>query len=195
MHNAYIMKNDFKIVGFGLSAGGMNPLLEILEGLPPTINAGLVVVLHLPINAPSKMYQILSQKTKLDVVAVSTIELVEPGKLYVMDAGKELRLLNGFLEVRERDPQEKINKTIDVFFRSLAADAGSQSIGVILSGAGYDGLEGAKQIEDAKGVMIVQDPETAQFPLMPKNLIAYDHPDYVLTPADIANKLTEQLKG
>lgn len=189
------MENDFKIVGFGLSAGGMNPLLEILEGLPPVLNAAMVVVLHLPINAPSKMHQILSQKTELDVVAVSTIELVEPGKLYVMDAGKELRLLNGFLEVRERDQNEKINKTIDIFFRSLAADAGNRSIGVILSGAGYDGLEGARDIEDAKGIVIVQDPETAQFPLMPKNLIANDHPDYVLTPANISNKLIDHLSS
>ena len=189
------MKDDFKIVGFGLSAGGMNPLLEILENLPPDLNAALVVMMHLPINAPSKMCQILSQKTSLGVVAVSTIELVEAGKLYVMDAGKDLRLRQGFLEVIERNPEEKVNKTIDAFFRSLAKDAGSRSIGIILSGAGYDGLEGAKEIEDVKGIVIVQDPETAQFPLMPKNLIANDHPDYVLTPLDIANKLTEQLSN
>lgn len=187
------MAYDFKIVGFGLSAGGMNPLLEILADLPAQLNAAVVVLLHLPINVSSKLHKILSQKVNMDVVAVSTIELLEPGKLYVMDAGKELYLKNGFLEMHERDPHNKINKTIDTFFRSLANDAGSQSIGVILSGAGYDGLEGAKEIEDAKGVMIVQDPKTAQFPLMPKNLIAYDHPDYVLTPKDIAHKLIEQL--
>jgi chemotaxis response regulator CheB len=56
-------------------------------------------------------------------------------------------------------------------------------------------LEGAREIEDAKGLVIVQDPETAQFPLMPYNLIANDHPDYVLTPKDIAEKLTEHLKA
>jgi two-component system CheB/CheR fusion protein len=129
----------------------------------------------------------------IDVVKVSTIEQVEAGKIYVMDAGKELRMQNGFLEMHERNPEEKINKTIDKFFKSLAGDAGSQSIGIILSGAGFDGLEGAKEIEDAKGIVIVQDPETAQFPLMPNHLIAYDHPDYVLTPKDIAEKLTKQL--
>ena len=189
------MEDDFKIVGFGLSAGGMSPLLEILEHLPPDLNAALVVMMHLPKNAPSKMFQILRQKTTLEVVAVSTVELVEAGKLYVMEAGKDLRLHQGFLEVSERNPDEKINKTINSFFRSLAEDAGSRGIGVILSGAGYDGLEGAKEIEDAKGIVIVQDPATAQFPLMPKNLIANDHPDYVLTPLDIANKLTEQLSN
>ncbi len=187
------MAYDFKIVGFGLSAGGMNPLIEILEDLPARLNAAIVVVMHLPINAHSKLQQILSVKTEMEVVAVSTIELVEAGKLYVMDAGKKLILRNGFLEMHDRNPEEKINKTIDTFFKSLAADAGSQSIGVILSGAGYDGLEGAKEIEDAKGIVIVQDPETAQFPLMPKNLIAYDHPDYVLTPKDITDKLIKQL--
>jgi two-component system CheB/CheR fusion protein len=187
------MTYDFKIIGFGLSAGGMDPLLEILEELPAQLHAAIVVVMHLPINAPSKLCRILRQKVAMDVVAVSTIEQVEAGKIYVMDAGKELQLRNGFLEVHERNPEEKINKTINRFFRSLAQDAGSQSIGIILSGAGYDGLEGAKEIEDVNGIVIVQDPDTAQFPLMPQNLIAYDHPDYVLTPKDIAEKLTGQL--
>jgi two-component system chemotaxis response regulator CheB len=187
------MEKSFKIVAFGLSAGGMNPLLEILEGLPAELNAALVVIMHLPINASSKMHEILKQKTTFEVIGVSTIELVEPGKLYVMDSGKELVLQNGFLEMHDRNPESKINKTINTFFRSLAKDAGSRSIGVILSGAGYDGLEGAREIEDAKGIVIVQDPETAQFPLMPKNLIANDHPDYVLTPKDIADKLAKQL--
>lgn len=187
------MAYEFKIVGFGLSAGGMNPLLDILTNLPAQLNAAIVVMMHVPINASSKMHHILSQKVAMPVVAVSTIELVEAGKVYVMDAGKNLVLRNGFLEMHDRNPDEKINKTIDAFFKSLADDAGSQSIGVILSGAGYDGLEGAKEIEDAKGIVIVQDPETAQFPLMPKNLIAYDHPDYVLTPKDMADKLIEQM--
>jgi two-component system chemotaxis response regulator CheB len=187
------MEYNFNIVGIGLSAGGLAPLLEIVADFPENLNAAVVIITHMPANTPSNLDRILSKITPLKVIAVSTIEYIECGRIYVMAAGKEMILTDGFLQIMDRSPQQKINNTIDVFFKSLAADAKDKSIGVILSGAGHDGIEGARRIEDQNGLVIVQDPDTAQFSLMPGNLIANDHPDYVLSPKDIAKKIATRV--
>jgi two-component system chemotaxis response regulator CheB len=169
------MDYSFNIIGIGSSAGGLSPLREITSGLPADINAAIVIVPHLFTQFESRLDHIIANIARLPVTKVKESTILERGKIYVMP--------------------EKINKAIDIFFTSLAADAGNKSIGIILSGAGYDGIEGAKKIEDENGIVIVQDPVTAAFPLMPAALIANDHPDYILTPPEIVNKVVDRVNN
>lgn len=189
------MEQNHYIVGVGSSAGGLPPLREIVEGLSTEINAAIVVVPHLSPKSESNLDTILQRCTSMPVIKIEDGMIAEPGHIYVLPEGSFLELRAGELRLRDRESDEVINKAINIFFTSLASDAGNRAIGVILSGGGYDGLEGAKLIEDADGIVIVQDPDTAQFPLMPSSLIAYDHPDYILTPADIAKKITDRASG
>jgi two-component system, chemotaxis family, protein-glutamate methylesterase/glutaminase len=190
------MSYNFKIIAFGSSAGGLKPLKKIFSLLPEDLNACLVVVPHLYPLQKSNMDRILQRVVPMPVVRVESGCVLSPGKVYVMPEGKLMTLRNRALMLRDRQPEEKINRAIDTFFTSLGEDAGKQAIGVVLSGAaGYDGINGAKKIEDKGGIVIVQDPYTAEFPSMPQSLIAFDHPDYVLTPEDIAEKITEMLKA
>lgn len=182
---------DFHVIGIGSSAGGLGPLKTIIAGLPADINAAIIVVQHIPINHDSKLDQILKRITSLELIAVETIEYLEPGNVYVMAAGKQIRLKHRFLSIEDRSTYDKVNRTIDHCFKSIAQDVGFKSIGIILSGAGYDGLDGARAIEDKGGLVIVQDPITADFPLMPQNLIANDHPDHILSPEQIIQKIKD----
>ncbi|WP_295771096.1 chemotaxis protein CheB [uncultured Mucilaginibacter sp.] len=184
---------DFYLIGIGSSAGGFDPLKEIVKALTTDVKAAVIVIQHIPAQKPSNLNHILQRITPLDVIAVQNAELLEPGKIYVMAEGKQFKINDGYISVEERTSESKINRTIDHCFKSMATEAKSKSIGVILSGAGYDGLEGAKAIEDEDGLVIVQDPITAQFPLMPQSLIANDHPDHVLEPKAIAQKLLEYI--
>lgn len=184
---------DFFVIGIGSSAGGFEPLKTIVGNLPPSINAAFIVVQHIPAERESHLPSILRKLTALTVVSVETIEYIEPGHIYVMAAGKQIKIKDRMIFVESRLPEEKINRTIDYCFQSMATQAKDKSIGIILSGAGYDGLEGAKAIEDNNGLVIVQDPITAQFPLMPQSLIANDHPDYILAPDDINRKIKEKI--
>jgi two-component system, chemotaxis family, protein-glutamate methylesterase/glutaminase len=187
------MAYDFNVIGIGLSAGGLEPLIDIVTALPGDIPAALVILPHMPPNAESRLNDILGRASRLIVVTVHTIEYLEAGHCYVPAKGHQLIVKGGFVEVQPRLSEPKLNRTIDTFFSTLAKDAAEKAIGIILSGAGYDGLEGAKKIEDGNGLVIVQDPDSAEFPLMPYNLIANDHPDYVLTPDEIAEKIRSQL--
>ncbi|WP_158829473.1 chemotaxis protein CheB [Mucilaginibacter lacusdianchii] len=187
------MDYGFNVISIGSSAGGLSPLKEILSRLPVNLNAAVVLIPHLATHFESRLDHILSGITNLPVTKVTQDVQLERSKIYVMPEGKMMSVENGYLKLRDRLPSEKVNKAIDIFFKSLAIDAGNKSIGIILSGAGYDGIEGAKKIEDENGIVIVQDPLTAEFPLMPSALIANDHPDYVLTPIEIVNKVVDRV--
>lgn len=184
------MKYTFKVIAFGISAGGLEPLKQILCKLPDDMYAAYVIIPHLYPHYRSHLDHILTREIERPVLRISTGMRIQPGNIYTLPEGQVLSIRNGQFKLSPRPEEEKINKAIDHFFKSLAADARDQAIGIILSGAGFDGIEGAKAIEDEKGIVIVQDPDTAQFPLMPNGLIAFDHPDYILTPEEIVQKLT-----
>lgn len=185
------MKYPFKIIAIGSSAGGLAPLQEILGQLPAHLKAAIVIVTHIGRDSETHLDKIIGRVHDMPVYKIENGMHIQPHNTYVIPGGQVLLLKNGLFQLIQRQANEKVNKAIDQFFTSLAAEAGAQSIGIILSGAGYDGIEGAKAIEDKAGVIIVQEPYTAQFPLMPQSLIAFDHPDYVLTPTQIARKIIE----
>ena len=78
---------------------------------------------------------------------------------------------------------------IDSFLRALAADRGSQALGVVLSGTASDGTLGLQAIKAAGGVTFAQDVRTAKFDSMPRSAIAAGVVDFILPPAGIAREL------
>jgi chemotaxis response regulator CheB len=184
---------DYHLVGLGSSTGGLQPLKTIISGLPSNFRAAVIVVHHAPEDAPDELAQILQAVTALPVVEVETARRILPGHIYLPAFGKPVRLLDHILTVGERPAGQKPNRTIDSCFRSLAREGGEKSICVILSGSGYDGVEGAKAVESNGGLVIVQDPATAKFPLMPIALIANDDPSYILEPQLISDRIARQV--
>jgi two-component system CheB/CheR fusion protein len=190
------MANQYKVIAFGSSAGGIKPMGQILNKIPSTINAAFIVVQHLSSVYPSKLDEILQGYTTLPVIKVYNTITIMPGKVYVIAEGKFMRMVADKLDVRDRTREErKLNKAIDIFFTSMAEAAGNKSMGIILSGGGkFDGIVGATTVEEAGGIIIVQDPYTAEQPIMPNALIANDHPDYVLSPDEISQKILDYCK-
>lgn len=90
--------------------------------------------------------------------------------------------------LRERGQNELINNAINIFLTSLAKD---KAIAIILSGTGQDGLYETEEIISNKFLVIVQDTKTALFQFMPNSIIEYGHPDYVLFPEDIIQKICD----
>lgn len=185
------MTYDFFIVAIGSSAGGLPPLKEVFSALPVKTNAAFVLVPHLRANYKSNLDIILSKYTCIPIVYASHKLRLKKGIIYLLPEGKVMTVKDGHFMLRKRHAHEVINNAIDIFFFSLAEDAKEKAIGIILSGGGNDGIIGVKHISSNLGLIIVQDPETAEFPYMPRSIVKLDHPDYILFPNEIARKIVE----
>jgi two-component system CheB/CheR fusion protein len=180
------MKNyDHIIVGIGASAGGLESLQKFFSALPEQKDAAFVVVMHLLRDHTSQLDSILSRVTPMPVLRIEPGLTVESGKIYVLPEGKYLEIRNNKLQLIDRD-YNGINRAVDVFFSSLAEDAGRRAIGIIMSGTGTDGTNGIKQIERHGGFAMVEDPKSSKFTGMPVSAIKFDHPDVVETPEKLA---------
>jgi two-component system CheB/CheR fusion protein len=189
-----INKDTFYVVGVGLSAGGLEPLREMLSCLPPAPGAAFVIVSHLQATAQSKLDTILAGWTSMPVTWMEHGRHLQPDHVYLLPPGKMATLDSGGFSLRERRPEEKINRSVTIFFSSLAGQAGNRAIGVILSGNGEDGLEGVKEIENKGGIVMVQHPATARFTGMPATIVNQNHPDVITTPHQLARALMSHLK-
>lgn len=188
------MDKSFYVVGIGASAGGHKALEHFFSHLPANFPAALVVVTHLYRSVKSELTRIISRFTPLKVVRVQNHMRVEAGNVYVMPENVIMLIQDGTLILSERPVDQVANNAINIFFESLAVDQQEKAIGVILSGMGFDGATGALKIFENGGDVYVQDPETTAFNSMPLAAIMKDHPDFILPPEKLGEKLTHILK-
>ena len=179
-------KNIFPIVGIGASAGGLEAIKSLLQALPQNTGLAFVIVQHLAASQESMLPEILSRFTKMPVEKVLSGMQVEPNHVYVIPAGKIMTISSGILKLQ---PKGVSFKPIDEFLRSLATSRKTQAIGIVLSGTGTDGTEGLKFIKAESGITFVQDPNSAQYPGMPKSAIAAETAYFSLPPEKIAKEL------
>jgi len=184
---------NFYIVGLGASAGGFEALVDFFSHLPEKTRAAFVIVRHLLRDSPTCQEKLLSMHTRMKVLRATNGQQVCPDHVYMLPENCTLTIKNGKLYLHPRN-QEKINRAVDVFFTSLAADQKHRAIGIILSGLGSDGVDGANALHAHGGMVMVQQPESAQFKGMPETAIAGDDPDAILPPDKLAQMLMTHLK-
>ncbi|MGY0041234.1 CheR family methyltransferase [Pedobacter sp. NJ-S-72] len=128
------------------------------------------------------MAQILSRHSKLQVVEATHNLIIEPNTVYVIPSSHFMEIKGGRLILTDKKNKPRPHMTIDYFFISLAKEQTTHAIGVILSGTGNDGSKGVKAIKKRGGMVIVQDPATANYKEMPFAAIASSVTDYILAP-------------
>ncbi len=179
----------YPVVAFGASAGGLQALREVLESLDPATGMAFVLVTHLAPDQKSFLTEIIERYTQMPVVSIEEGQRPDPNHLYVLLPNYILTLRGGVFHLEERSADDRVPRTIDQFFHSLAWEQKNNAIGVILSGADSDGALGLKAIKGEGGIAIVQSPSTATHGGMPRSSIAADHVDLVISPAEIALEL------
>jgi len=179
-----------RIVGIGASAGGISALESLLSELPPSIDLAIVVVQHLSPDYASSMSSILQRSTELKVVDLKDNTLPLPGHVYIKPPDRDVRVGGSLLRLVPRHSNEQgLHLPIDDFFFSLADSHRQQAIGIVLSGMGTDGSRGLSEIKERGGIVMVQQPSTAQFDGMPYAAIRRRLVDVVLPPAKLASRL------
>lgn len=186
-------KNYKYIVGIGASAGGLEALQKLLTALPSNTGFPYIVVQHLSPDYKSLLGEILGKYTDMPVIQAEENMVVEPDKVYIIQPGKNMRIKGGKLTLVNQIPKE-LNLPIDIFFRSLAEEAGARAIAIVLSGTGSDGTNGIKAIKEAEGLVIVQDLDTSKFDGMPRSAMRTGLVDAQISPEKIALEL-EHISG
>ncbi|WP_035361890.1 chemotaxis protein CheB [Dyadobacter alkalitolerans] len=181
------------IVAIGFSAGGREDLHDFFSHLPKVPNAAFIVLQHLNRYHPSVADVLLAPSTNLPISWAADQDLVEANHIYLLAPNKLMTIAKGHLQTSDRDPQDRSNWAVDIFFKSLAIDAAAMAVGIILSGIGSDGAKGAASIHEHGGIVLVQDPGTALFDGMPVSAIIKDDPDGILSPRTLAYALTDYL--
>jgi two-component system chemotaxis response regulator CheB len=182
-------------VGVCTSTGGPPTLLELFKNIDERTNAAFYIVQHGPPWMLETFSQRLQRESKLKVILGSNGIKSEPGNIYVAPGDKHMRIEKGSMKILLDDgPKENfVRPAADPLFRTIADAFGKYSFGVVLTGLGRDGAQGAAQIASAGGTVIIQDPETAVAPSMPRTAISSVPKHKIYPLADIAKALSEMI--
>lgn len=183
------MKNQVRIVGIGASAGGLEAIYEFFENLSNNTGFAFVIIQHLSPDFKSLMHELLPKYTSMPIEIIENMVSPKPNHIYLISSKRNLIIKNGIFQPVNRTQTPYLNLPIDVFFQSLGKDQQEKAIGIILSGSGTDGSRGVRTIKEQGGLVLCQDPESAQFRSMPDAAIALGFADSVLPPFALAREL------
>src|SRR5688572_24921033 len=177
------------IVVIGASAGGMEPLRDLIAGLPDDFAASVFVVWHTSPSVKSVLPRLLDKSGPLRAAFAIDHEPIEPRRIYVAPADHHMLLERGFVRVTKGPKENRWRPAVDPLFRSAAYVYGPRAIGVVLSGALDDGTAGLWTIKLRGGTAIVQEPAEAVIPAMPLNALRSVEIDHTAPIAEIAGLL------
>jgi two-component system CheB/CheR fusion protein len=184
----------FPVVGIGASAGGLAALEAFFSAMPPDSGMAFVVVQHLSPDFKSLMDNLLARHTSMPIHRVEDGIGLQQNAIYLIPPRCVMTMDSGRLFLQERTNRQ-LTLPVDIFFESLAAAAGKQSVGIILSGTGSDGSRGIQAIHDAGGLVLAQTVESAQFDGMPRGAVNTGICDYVTTPDEMPELLIDYAKN
>lgn len=185
---------NFSLIGVGTSAGGLEALKNLVGLFPNELRASYVLIQHLEPSHKSILADILRRHTALNVINIEDGMHAEKGKIYVLPSGKNLSIEKNCFRLTDQSLKESTSQQIDFFFRSLAETFQEKAIAVVLTGSLSDGSCGIKLIKENGGMVIAQNPETAEFPEMPENAIKTGYVDLILDLQQIPDAIEKYLE-
>jgi two-component system CheB/CheR fusion protein len=173
------------VVGIGASAGGLAALKTFFDQVPADSGLVFVVVVHLSPEHKSHLPDLLQPHIRFPAEQVTETTRLQPNHAYIIPPNANLSTIDTHLRLSELEERRGQRAPIDHFFRTLAATHDGHSVGVILTGTGSDGTLGIRDIKANGGLVIVQDPNDAEYDGMPQSAIATGIADLILPVAEI----------
>jgi two-component system chemotaxis response regulator CheB len=184
-------KKVSQVVVIGTSAGGLNALKILVAQLGADFPAPVLVVQHISSDATGDVtLNSLNEHGKLKCMHARTGMQLEAGHLYLAPSDQHMMIDGGLKILTTKGAAENRSRpAIDPLFRSAAVGFRNRVIGILLTGYLDDGTAGLQVIQRCGGICIVQDPDDAEYPDMPKNALNQLTPDYVLPIAEMGGVL------
>lgn len=166
---------------------------RLLGGMP-RLNAGIVLVQHMPKFINPSVRKTLDGLTDMDVVIADTGNRVDAGTVYIAPSEVHLQILNNErLKLVDGPKVCFVRPSADVTMKSALNRAGFRVIGVVLTGMGKDGAEGIAHIKRIGGVTFAQDEQSSAIYGMPKAAAETGAVDFVMAPEAIQAKLIKMV--
>lgn len=166
------------VIAIGASAGGVDAIKQLAASLPPDLSYAVLVTLHMAASTPSVLAHIVDRSGPLPATQAVDGECLRPGHVYVAAPDRHLLVRDHRIVVSRGPTEDGHRPAINPLMRSVAVAYGPRAVGVLLSGVLDDGVLGLAAIRSRGGVTVVQDPDDALFPDMPRNAIAAQVVDY-----------------
>jgi two-component system chemotaxis response regulator CheB len=181
----------YSIVVIGTSWGGLAALTELLGSLPGDFAVPIAVVQHRSKESERLLPQLLQDATDLTVCEMDDKDPLVPGTVHLAPANYHALIDAGSVTLTVEDPVRFSRPSIDLLFISAGDTYREGTIGIVLTGANEDGSRGLQHIVKRGGLALVQDPKTAEIPIMPAAAIKAVSSAEVLPLSAIAKRLLQ----
>jgi two-component system, chemotaxis family, CheB/CheR fusion protein len=186
-------RSAMRIVGIGASAGGLAAIEDLLAQVPANSGLAYVVVQHLDPTQKALLPELLQRVTAMRVHEAGHLMRIVPNSVYVIPPNAEITVKEDVLHLARPVEPRGMRLPVNVLFSSLASTQGERAIGAVLSGMGSDGTLGAQAIKAVGGLVVVQEPASAQFDSMPRSTIAAGCADIVAPPGELPGRILDYL--
>jgi len=153
-----------KIIALGASTGGTEAIKEVLMNLPAD-SPGMVISQHIPEAFSAPFAARMNGISAMTVCEAHDGQQILPGHVYIAPGNHHLLIeRNGAQYICRLNDGERVNRhkpSVDVMFRSVAQNVGSNAIGIILTGMGDDGAQGLLEMKEAGAKTLIQDEKTS----------------------------------
>lgn len=187
---------QYKAVVIGVSTGGVMALKLVLGALPQNFPIPILVVTHIKPDSDDGLAVLLDSLCSIKVKEADEQEAMVSGTAYLAPANYHLLVERNYSLALSIDPAVNFARpSVDVLFESAANVFGSALIGIIMTGAGFDGSKGLLKIKENGGLTIVQDPTDAEMDSMPKSALQLLKADHIVKLNEIPELLMELVQG
>jgi two-component system chemotaxis response regulator CheB len=182
----------FSLVAIGTSTGGPVALQNVLTQLPANFSKPIVLIQHMPSTFTSAFAERLNSLSKITVKEAMDGDQLRPGVALLAPGGKQMMISkNGTVKVLPGDERLNYKPCVDVTFASAANVYGDKVLGIVLTGMGADGCEGAKVLKQKGSNVWSQDEKTSVIYGMPMAVAKANLSDEVLPLPQVGARLCE----
>ncbi len=183
-----------KLAVIGSSTGGPRALYQVIPALPADTPAAILIVQHMPPGFTGPLADRLNQVSEIDVKEAEMGDVLALGQAFIAPGGYHMVIKkNGVIDLNLNPPVCGVRPSIDVTMESVALAFGALSVGVVLTGMGYDGTNGTSSIKEAGGKVIAEDESTCVVYGMPKSVASAGNADRIVPLPQIAAELIRTL--
>ena len=183
-----------QIIAIGTSTGGTEALRRVIPLLPSNA-PGVLIVQHMPENFTKSFASSLDRESAVTVTEAVDGDSVVSGKALIAPGNKHMLLRRSgaryLVEVKDGPRVNRHRPSVDVLFKSVASNAGTNAVGAILTGMGDDGARGLLEMRNAGARTIAQNQESCTVFGMPKVAIEMDAAEQVIDLSKVAHRIIE----